>query len=175
MVSENMTAKAKKCKRHPAVETSLLCSKCETPICPKCGISTPVGMRCPECATSGKSPLFQPSFLEAIKVGAVALGAGVVGSWIFISGLGFYTLFLSFAYGYAVGEAVLRVGKRKRGWRVEITAALGITIGALGTKALGAWMGQGATGLIGLFSPLPIFPIALVIAIVSAISRIRYL
>ena len=38
------------CYRHPGRETSVSCSNCGRPICPDCMTSTPVGMRCPECA-----------------------------------------------------------------------------------------------------------------------------
>jgi membrane associated rhomboid family serine protease len=38
------------CYRHPGRETNVSCSMCARPICPDCMISTPVGMRCPECA-----------------------------------------------------------------------------------------------------------------------------
>ena len=38
------------CYRHPSRETGVACSSCERPICPDCMTSTPVGMRCPECA-----------------------------------------------------------------------------------------------------------------------------
>ena len=35
-----------RCAEHPDVETGLRCGRCETPICPKCMIMTPVGARC---------------------------------------------------------------------------------------------------------------------------------
>jgi membrane associated rhomboid family serine protease len=38
------------CYRHPTRETGVACSSCGRPICPDCMTSTPVGMRCPECA-----------------------------------------------------------------------------------------------------------------------------
>jgi membrane associated rhomboid family serine protease len=41
------------CYRHPNRETGVRCSNCERPICPDCMTSTPVGMRCPECARRG--------------------------------------------------------------------------------------------------------------------------
>src|SRR5215217_5264724 len=41
------------CYRHPNRETGVRCSNCERPICPDCMTSTPVGMRCPECARQG--------------------------------------------------------------------------------------------------------------------------
>jgi membrane associated rhomboid family serine protease len=43
------------CYRHPNRETGVRCSNCERPICPNCMTSTPVGMRCPECARHGKT------------------------------------------------------------------------------------------------------------------------
>lgn len=39
------------CYRHPNVETGVSCSSCGRPICPDCMTPTPVGMRCPECAS----------------------------------------------------------------------------------------------------------------------------
>jgi membrane associated rhomboid family serine protease len=38
------------CYRHPSRETGVSCSNCGKPICPDCMTTTPVGMRCPECA-----------------------------------------------------------------------------------------------------------------------------
>ncbi len=38
------------CYRHPGRETGVSCSNCGRPICPDCMTSSPVGMRCPECA-----------------------------------------------------------------------------------------------------------------------------
>jgi membrane associated rhomboid family serine protease len=38
------------CYRHPGRETGVACSNCGRPICPDCMTSSPVGMRCPECA-----------------------------------------------------------------------------------------------------------------------------
>ena len=39
------------CYRHPGRETAVSCSNCGRPICPDCMTPTPVGMRCPECAS----------------------------------------------------------------------------------------------------------------------------
>ena len=39
------------CYRHPSRQTNVSCSNCGRPICPDCMTSTPVGMRCPECAS----------------------------------------------------------------------------------------------------------------------------
>jgi membrane associated rhomboid family serine protease len=39
------------CYRHPNRDTNVACSNCGRPICPDCMTVTPVGMRCPECAS----------------------------------------------------------------------------------------------------------------------------
>src|SRR5262245_41825997 len=46
------------CARHPEVETALRCSRCDTPICPRCLIQTPVGARCRDCARLARSPVY---------------------------------------------------------------------------------------------------------------------
>lgn len=38
------------CYRHPKVSTNLSCGRCERPICTKCAIMGPAGIRCPDCA-----------------------------------------------------------------------------------------------------------------------------
>ena len=47
---EASTQTRQTCYRHPNRETGVSCSNCGRPICPECMTSTPVGMRCPECA-----------------------------------------------------------------------------------------------------------------------------
>jgi membrane associated rhomboid family serine protease len=44
-------AETQTCYRHPDRETRVSCSSCGRPICPECMTPTPVGMRCPECAS----------------------------------------------------------------------------------------------------------------------------
>jgi membrane associated rhomboid family serine protease len=47
---EASTEQRQTCYRHPNRETGVACSNCGRPICPDCMTSTPVGMRCPDCA-----------------------------------------------------------------------------------------------------------------------------
>jgi membrane associated rhomboid family serine protease len=86
------------CYRHPNRETGVRCSNCERPICPDCMTSTPVGMRCPECARQSakvrtmRSVSDEPSLtylliginvlvaLGSLLGGASATGGGGVGS-----------------------------------------------------------------------------------------------
>ena len=98
--------------RHPNVETVLRCGKCETPICPRCLIPTPVGARCPTCAQVKRfAMLVKPSELAkaiVLGVGAAAIGTVIV-SFIGILGLLGYMIM-----GFVVGEAVSIGANRKR-------------------------------------------------------------
>ena len=47
---ETSTQQRQTCYRHPNRETGVSCSNCGRPICPACMTTTPVGMRCPDCA-----------------------------------------------------------------------------------------------------------------------------
>ena len=49
------------CYRHTDRETNVACSNCGRPICPDCMTSTPVGMRCPECARQKTKVVRSPS------------------------------------------------------------------------------------------------------------------
>ncbi len=92
------------CYRHPNRETGVHCSNCGRPICPDCMTTTPVGMRCPECARQRtktrtlRSTSNDPSltylliginvlvFLGTFLGGASATGGGVAGSTLLSEG-----------------------------------------------------------------------------------------
>ena len=76
------------CYRHPGRETNVGCSNCGRPICPDCMTSTPVGMRCPECARERTKVVRSPAGLGAgaapvtfalIAINVVAYLAEMVG------------------------------------------------------------------------------------------------
>jgi membrane associated rhomboid family serine protease len=52
---------AEHCYRHPDRETGVSCSSCGRPICPDCMTPTPVGMRCPECASQRTKVVRNPT------------------------------------------------------------------------------------------------------------------
>ena len=59
---EGSTAETQFCYRHPERETYVRCGRCDRPICTKCAMLGPVGMRCTGAA--------------------VALGAGTVAGFV---------------------------------------------------------------------------------------------
>ncbi len=74
---------AQTCYRHPNRETAVSCSNCGRPICPDCMTPTPVGMRCPECASQRTKVVRNPTGMPSGRFGAfpatmVLIGINVV-------------------------------------------------------------------------------------------------
>ena len=168
------------CSNHPKIETLIRCSKCLIPICTKCAVRTPVGLRCAQCARVGRSPLYavepQHYAIGAVVGFAVSLLAGAVMPQ---AGL-FFTLFLAVPVGGLIAEAVVRSIHGKRGRPVQIIAAVCIPLGAL----LGPWLWVAITA--GSFASLPRNPLAYlaslmninsllysVLAVGAAVARLR--
>ena len=111
-VSSDSPEQTLRCARHPGTETVLRCGRCETPICPRCLVATPVGARCPTCAQVKRfALLLKPRELAravAFGLGAAALGTIVLSFIPFLGLLGYVAL------GFGVGEAVAVGANRKR-------------------------------------------------------------
>jgi membrane associated rhomboid family serine protease len=75
-------AETQTCYRHPDRETRVSCSSCGRPICPECMTPTPVGMRCPECASQRtrvvRNPTGTPSGFEAFPATCVLIAINVI-------------------------------------------------------------------------------------------------
>ena len=171
-----------RCTADPAVETTLRCGACDTPICPRCLVMTPVGARCRACARLRKHPLYDVRprhYLRAAGAGlAVALACGLV-----VPLIPFFGLLALMFLGWLTGEAVSAAANRKRGTGLAIVAAVATVIGALGGPALltaanlppalplDARLAVAATVASGqLFS---IWGLFVLLAVVLAVSRLR--
>jgi len=73
---------AETCYRHPDRETRVSCSSCGRPICPECMTPTPVGMRCPECASQRtrvvRNPTGTPGQFSAFPATMVLIAINVI-------------------------------------------------------------------------------------------------
>ncbi len=110
------------CAAHPNVETALRCGKCETPICPRCMVQTPVGARCRACANVRRPVVYTtPPLLVLRAVAAGLTVAIVVGAAVgyLISGgpsiFGFFVIFPAAGYGWLAARVVSRAAKNRRG------------------------------------------------------------
>jgi hypothetical protein len=102
-----------RCARHPNTETVLRCGRCETPICARCQIPTPVGARCPDCAQVKRFAIMLKP-LELVRAIAFGVGAAAAGTvlYFFIPIIG---PLISFALiGFVTGEAASVGANRKR-------------------------------------------------------------
>ena len=122
-----------KCPRDPEVDTVLRCSRCETPICPRCLVQTPVGARCKDCARIVKSPVYSLSSAHVARAAGAALVGGILMGliWGFVLlpfTFGFFSIFLGAALGYAFTRAMELATGRKRGPMVVAFAIAGMAL-----------------------------------------------
>ena len=102
-----------RCARHPDTETVLRCGRCETPICARCQIQTPVGARCRSCAQVKRFAIMLKP-LELVKAIAYGVGAAAAGTVLFFF-VPFLGPLISFALiGFVTGEAASIGANRKR-------------------------------------------------------------
>lgn len=147
-----------------------------------------MGMKCRECGLQHGGVLFTLSPGQAASALAVGLVFGVVAGWgvAFQSSFGFFMVFLAVAYGTFAGEMILRASGRKRGIKMEVLAGVVLAVGAIGGRMVVAALLIRASGgirpplgvldvIVHLVFPSPIPLISLIIAIASAVGRIRYI
>ena len=169
------------CARHPREETAITCASCGTPICPRCMVSTPVGMKCPDCGKVKNSVLFKVSPGRLVLAGITAMAAGVIAA--LIGHIGFFVLFVSIPYGYFAGGLILKASGMKRGRKLEVVVGALMVIGALAIQFTGPLLAIAALNAAGklTYAPVlralidPFFWIAVVLSTGAAVSKIRYL
>jgi len=123
------------CSYHPNEMTGLRCSRCGKPICPKCAVRTPVGLRCPDCAGVRGLPTHRTpasSLAKAAGAGlAVAIATAVL--WRFLPEWQFYLCLLM---GFGVVETIARFSGNKRGADLQLLAIGIVTVGFVLSRLL---------------------------------------
>lgn len=167
------------CYKHPKEETNLSCGKCDRPICTRCMVMGPAGIRCPECASLRGTTLYQVAPIRMLAATVVGLVLGLGG--VILYSIGFFTLFVSPLYGGFVGDMVLRASGRKRGRALEAIAVggiilggvLGIVIRVLPFVHMAAARGGSVLDYIGFTLLWPIIGVCL--AVSSCYTRMHYM
>ncbi len=125
------------CANHPAVETSLRCSRCDKYICSKCAIKSPVGYRCPECVRS-QQKIFENAewFDYLLGAGTALILSGIASTLIsLIGGIGFIGWFLVIAgsptAGVIIAEGTRFAIRKHRSRNLFISIAISVGVGAL--------------------------------------------
>ena len=128
-----VTAGEVRCSYHPDVMTGLRCSRCGKPICPRCAVRTPVGLRCPDCAGVRGLPTYATSSTVLVRAGAaglaLAVAIGVI--WGFFPDWGFY---LALALGFGVAEVIARFANNKRGLDLQVLALAIVLVGLIASR-----------------------------------------
>ncbi|MCX7624467.1 MAG: B-box zinc finger protein [Thermomicrobium sp.] len=123
------------CPRHPAITTRLRCSKCGTPICPRCMVETLVGFRCPACA--GLSGLSWSDVPRALLLRAALAGFAValVVGWLW-SRFPSWQFYLALLLGFGVAEAMAWAARNQRGQALQAFGVLCVGVGLVLSRSL---------------------------------------
>ncbi|NLG27611.1 MAG: hypothetical protein GX557_06845 [Chloroflexi bacterium] len=142
--------------RHPKRETLLRCSRCLKPICTQCAVPSPVGMRCPDCARSNRSPLYVVKPQHLVIGTLVALLLSLIGGAVAVQMGLWITLFVAAPIGGIIAEGVLRTTK-KHGRVMQIITGVCIVVGAYVGPWLWAYVTSGAA-----YTSFPLNPLVYV-------------
>jgi len=119
------------CPRDPAVETALRCGRCDTPICPRCLVQSPVGARCKDCGKIQRNPIYQVKGTLLVRaVAAAVIGGLLMGFawWLVLLPFtgGFLSIFLGVGLAYLFTRLMDEATRRKRG-----PVVIGLAIGGI--------------------------------------------
>lgn len=113
--------------------------------------------------------MYEVGPLLLARAAGAAIVVGVAGGfvWRYLPSIfGFFILLLALGYGYVMAEAVSRASNRKRGYPLQVIAALGVVLAYLVRNYLAFQ--------VLIIPALDIFGwIALVIAVVMAVNPLR--
>lgn len=118
------------CYRHPDRETWVRCGRCDQPICTRCSMQGPVGLRCRTCGKPSRDALASLKPNQIALGLAVATGLGAVVGY-FGAQFGFFMIVVGFFAGTIIAEALDRTIGIKRGPRILAIAITGIVLGSV--------------------------------------------
>jgi hypothetical protein len=159
---------ALRCAAHPNEETYVRCARCDTPICVRCMVDTPVGKKCRDCSRP-RTHLTESGPRDVIVGFLAALMFAVPAGWIIQQ---VFLVILAFPYGYAVGEVALRAGRRRRTPGMQLASGMAALIGTL----LGAVVVIDPLAVLFIWSRAlhPGNLLVTLIAVAVAVARVRF-
>jgi hypothetical protein len=170
------------CYRHPDRETWVRCGRCDQPICLKCAMQGPVGMRCKSCGKPTRDALSSMTPVQMLIADGLATAAGLLIGYLAMQ-FGWFVIVLGFFAGRFTVDALDRAIGMKRGPLMLALVVAGLLLGSLlgGTIALwGYWReiqaiaGEPSIGFdVVMVQQIPQILIATVAAIAGAVARLR--
>ncbi|MEX2551542.1 MAG: hypothetical protein WD627_00875 [Actinomycetota bacterium] len=119
------------CINHPRVATLVRCSNCESPICPKCMVLTPVGQKCLSC---GRMELKSPGGARRYAAGFAGLLTAAILEVAAVSlPLGILAFVAPLLVGYLTGSVVRKAagGRFGAGSTAAVATGCGMAMGLL--------------------------------------------
>lgn len=118
------------CYRHPERETWVRCGRCDQPICMKCSMEGPVGLRCKTCGKPSRDALASMRVSQIVIAVLLAIGGGAIVGYAGTA-IGYFGLVLAFFGGGIIVEVIDRAIGIKRGPRIIAIAIPGVIAGGL--------------------------------------------
>ncbi len=129
------------CEVHSDRETMLRCNRCGRLMCTDCAVRHPVGLRCRECVSDTRSPIYKVDASVTVKTLLASLAIGTpISLLVFIFGdlvvgFGIFGWIIAFmiggGIGRTIGSLVQRIIPRKRGRRIQQAVGAGIMLSSL--------------------------------------------
>jgi hypothetical protein len=118
------------CVNHPQVETSLRCSRCNRPVCPKCVVATPTGYKCKDCIR-GQQKIFETAQWSDYPIAFITAGLlSFLGS-LLASYLGFFVILIAPLAGGIIAEIIRFISKHRRSRLLFQVIALATALGSV--------------------------------------------
>jgi hypothetical protein len=160
------------CAIHRGIETALRCTRCGTPICPKCLEHTDSGAQCPRCARRrSRAALDTPGAVRAVlgAFAGVAIG-GIGGAVLMLMPFGALLVLPFLLLGVLTGEVIAAVAGRPGGAFIALIGLLVGLMGPLAGRAVAAAVISGSSTTMGLSaSAESLGPLGLLLVIGSAL------
>jgi len=161
------------CANHPDTETLLRCNRCGKPICTRCAVRTPVGLRCKECVAEQQQVYFTARSYDNLVVATVTfvLTAGASFLVLFVMRMIPFSWLITFLVTPMVAgilaEIVRRSVGRRRGRNQPLVIAISAALGSFAGLFI-IWMVAGT-----ILPYLLIFGIFIVMLISAMYARTR--
>ena len=132
-MAEAEVVKTRPCANHPQVETVVSCGRCDKPLCPRCMIYTPVGVRCRDCAQLRRLPQYTLTPRVYARVLPTAAALALICGFL-LSLVPRLSLLAGVVVGVVVGEVLRRVSGYKQGRVLQVIAGATVVVGILSSN-----------------------------------------
>lgn len=124
------------CYRHPDRETWIRCGRCDRPICTRCAMQGPVGMRCRDCGKPAFDALTSLRPSQILLGSAIAAGGAALVGYVAVQ-IGFFGILIGYFGGRMIVDVIERAIGFKRGRVMSAMVGGGVALGSLVGLVLG--------------------------------------